>query len=146
MKYLFYIFKINIIRYFNFSLPAELADHQSAAPSFCSSVIAATVEKKGRRWLFAANLALFFLGLLLTIAADAAEALSDSYLLAAILSALITVFFIFKFDAWRISESKNLLKLFFILSMLIYDGYSSITYVFLIIYENMVALSAIGGI
>lgn len=146
MKYLFHIFKINIMRYFNSSPPAEIADHQSTTASFCSSAIAVTVEKKGRKWLFGANLALFFLGLLLTVAADTAKILSESYLLGTILSALLAVFFIFKFDAWRISESKNLLKLFFILSMLIYDGYSSLTYIFLIIYENMVALSTIGGI
>ena len=52
---------------------------------------------------------------------------------------------ILKFDAWKVQDDKNILKLMYIGGMNFFGGYASITYIFLIIYENIVAYSAWGG-
>lgn len=146
MKYLFYVFLEGITRYFRIAPRARAMGTDNFESAYCSSAISAAINEKGRRWLIPVNIALFLPGFLLTVAADVCSSLCDSLPLGSVCLILVSVFFIFKFDAWAITDPKCLLKLIFILSMLLYNGYTSLTYLFLIIFENMVATSATGGI
>ena len=51
------------------------------------------------------------------------------------------MFFVLKFDAWKIKDHKNILKLMYIVGVGFSGGYAAITYLFLVIYENIVAYS-----
>ena len=45
----------------------------------------------------------------------------------------------------ELKDEKNILKLMYIVSMAFCGGYAALTYIFLILYENIVACTAAGG-
>lgn len=145
MKDLFFIFKWNFKRFFSKSSTQEwLSESTSIENSFCANSIIATVKKEGVKWLLPINLTLFLLGLFLVIADDYIQVHALSFVVRFICIAVSCVFMILKFDAWRLNNDKNLLKLMYIFCMGVTGGYASLTYIFLIIYENIVAYGSWG--
>lgn len=146
MKDLLYIFKCNYMRFFTSSHDREWFAEASSDISFCANAITDTVKRKGKGWLLPVNLTLFLLGLFLVIADDYIQMHTLSVFVHMICIAAVCFFMILKFDAWRISDNKNILKLMYIFCMSVSGGYASLTYIFLIIYENIVAYGSWGGI
>lgn len=147
MKNLLYIFKWNFIRFFSKSNDNEwLSENTSTDNSFCAKAITAIVKRKGAKWLLPVNLTLFLLGLFFVVADDYIQAHTLSFVIHIICIALVCIFMILKFDAWKVNDNKNILKLMYIFCMSITGGYASLTYIFLIIYENIIAYGSWGGI
>lgn len=146
MKELFHIFKWNYKRFFSNRKETEwLEEHYSENHSYCTNAISSILKKHGKRWLLPVNITLFLLGLLFLIAGDFLQACTQSFWLSFSSIVVACIFMILKFDAWKVQEDKSILKLMYIGGMNFFGGYASITYIFLIIYENIVAYSAWGG-
>lgn len=126
--------------------PTPLVQYGDRCGSFCADAISGVVESRGRRWLLPANIALFTLGLLALCADDylLAHTLSCSFRLLGI--ALACLFMTLHFDAWRVRDPKNLLKLLYIIISGLGGACTSLTYFFLVIYENIIAYRIWGGI
>lgn len=147
IKNLLMIFKWNFKRFFAKPSNDELfLEERWQDDSFCAAVISSTVKRRGRKWLIPVNLTLFLLGLFLLIADDYIEAHTLSFMVHMITVTVACAFLILKFDAWKIRDNKNVLKLMYICCMCLTGGYAALTYLFLIIYENVVALGYCGGV
>jgi len=144
MKDLMNIFKWNYKRFFCPGKSPWTETH-CANQSYCANAISSMLQKHGKGWLLPVNIVLFLLGLIFLIADDALLANSQSAVLSITGIALACVFMVLKFDAWKLKNEKNILKLMYIVSMAFCGGYAALTYIFLILYENIVACTAAGG-
>ena len=139
MNFLWSIFKCNFTRFFPKSNDNDLIGYTAQDDSFCVNAITATVKRKGKKWILPVNLTLFILGLLFLIADDYIQLHTISNTIHILMIVAASVFFVLKFDAWKLSNDKNILKLMYIVCASFVGGLVCITYVFLIAYENIAA-------
>lgn len=125
--------------------PRLIARYGGECGSFCADVISGLVQSRGRGWLIPANLTLFTLGLVALFADDYVLAHTLSLSIRLIGIALACFFLILKFDAWRMRDARSLLKLLYIICTGIGGAYITLTYFFLMIYENIIAYRVWGG-
>ncbi|MBQ2967395.1 MAG: hypothetical protein IJE10_04635, partial [Clostridia bacterium] len=115
MKELFHIFKWNYKRFFSNRKETEwLEEHYSENHSYCTNAISSILKKHGKRWLLPVNITLFLLGLLFLIAGDFLQACTQSFWLSFSSIVVACIFMILKFDAWKVQDDKNILKLMYI--------------------------------
>lgn len=148
MRNLFYIFKWNFKRFFSKADTEEgwYAENAPNGSSFCANAITAVVRENGRAWLLPVNITLFLLGLIFAVTDDWVQFHSLSFGVHVICFAAACAYLILKFDAWKVNDNGNILKLMYIFGMTVTGGYVSLIYVFLVIYENIVAYGSWGGI
>lgn len=140
MDFLWTIFKWSFLRFFPTSNAYELpTDDTPRGASFCASAIAVTVKRQGKKWLLPVNLTLFLLGALFLIVDDYIQVHTLSSAIHVVAIAAASVFFVLKFDAWKLKHDQNLLKLTYIVFASFLGGFVCITYFFLIVYENIAA-------
>lgn len=140
MKKLFGIFKRNLMRYF-VTGKRDMHSEETKTASFCTNIITDILKEYGKRWLIPINFTLFLPGLLFLITCDFVQVHTQSTVFSLACSVISCLFFVLKFDAWKAKDNKNILKLMYIISMTFNDGYATVTYLFLVIYENIVAYS-----
>jgi len=68
-----------------------------------------------------------------------------SFIVHIICVVIVCTFLVLKFDAWKVNDNKSILKLMYIFSMSVSGGNASLTYIFLIVFENIVAYGSWGG-
>ena len=140
MNFLWSIFKCNFTRFFPKSNDDGLQiGYSTQDNSFCANVIVTTVKRKSKKWLLPVNLTLFLLGLLFLIADDYIQLHTISNTIHILMIVAASAFFVLKFDAWKLSNDKNILKLMYIVCASFVGGLVCITYIFLIAYENIAA-------
>lgn len=146
MKYLLHVFIWNFKRYFTKQKSDIIySDMNYQKQSFCACAIGSTVKKNGDKWLIPINLTLFLLGLLFVIVDDYIQSHTTNTI-QFICMLVACIYFIFKFDVWKRSDSRSILKLLFVFSSFISGGLTTIAYIFLVIYENIIAYGIWGGI
>lgn len=140
MKKLFGVFKRSLMRYFTKEKP-DIHAEEAKTSSFCTNAITDVLETDGKRWLIPINIVLFLPGMLFLIACDLVQAHTQDTVPSLVCVVISCMFFVLKFDAWKIKDHKNILKLMYIVGVGFSGGYAAITYLFLVIYENIVAYS-----
>jgi len=122
-----------------------MQSEETKTASFCTNAIADILKEYGKRWLIPINFILFLPGLLLLITCDLVQVHTQSNLLSLTCAVISCIFLFLKFDVWKVKDHKNILKLMYILNMAFNDGTATVTYLFLVIYENIVAYNAWKG-
>jgi len=117
----------------------DSADAVEVNDSYCARTLATVPPEFGKRGILLANLALFTAGLLWTSAADCIQILSSVLLLRLFALGGAAFFFIAKFDAWRLTDHRNLFKLIYIAFSCGNRSLTTLTYIFLIVFENLMA-------
>lgn len=139
MNYFWKIFFANFTRYF--SPPDYCREEKSPikASSYCAKTINYYVYTLGKNVLLPVNVALFILGLVLVTADDLLIINSGDDVFRYVCLFLACGYFIIKFDAWKLFDAKNFLKLCYILLTILSCGLTLLPYVILIVYENLSA-------
>lgn len=141
------VFKWNFKRFFVTDIYDEpLGSHTRACSSFCAGAISSAVKSSGKRLLIPVNITLFLLGMLLLAADDLVQVYTTPLALRIIGISASLLFLILKFDIWRLRDERNILKLAYIICMSLGGAYTTMTYFFLVIYENIIAYGIWGGI
>ncbi len=146
MKFFWQILKWNFKRFFRY--PKNLMDDDFIfkGESYNANVIAYTVRRCGKRWLLPVNIALFILGFLFLILGDVLQLCIESSMIHILFIILSFFYFILKFDAWKINHFSCFLKLCYIILSSFITGLITLTYFFLVVFENMEAYSFWRGV
>lgn len=141
MNFLRQVFKCNYTRFFS---PPDFFNedkdfYYSEKDSFCAQTIAYSLKNYGKRLILPVNITLFLIGLLLLSVDDYFVITSTSKALKLLLLSLAAGFMIIKFDAWKLFNAENLLKLGYILIVILTAGTVLLPYLFLVVYENVAA-------
>lgn len=146
MQCLFNVFKWNFKRFFVTDIAEPIGSYSGACGSFCAGAISSTVAGSGKKLLVPVNVTLFLFGLILLVIDDTVQAYTTPIALRVIGISAASLFLILKFDVWRIRDARNIAKLIYIVCMSLGGAYSTMTYFFLVIYENIIAYGIWGGI
>lgn len=144
MEFLITAFQWNFKRFFTHPLPECLQANPDQG-SYCANTISSALARSGKKCLLPINLVLFTLGLLFALAEDYIQLHVLSSLVRAGAVLLAFFFFLFQFDAFRLSRNTNLLKLLYIMSSCFSRSGICMTYLFLVLFENITALQITGG-
>lgn len=145
MNYFWKIFFSNFTRYFS---PPDYCNDESKPlkiSSYCAKTINYYITSLGKSVLLPVNVALFVLGLLLAIADDLLIINSTDDVFRYICLFVACGYLILKFDAWKLFDAKNFLKLCYILLTILSCGLTLLPYILLIVYENLSARPVRGG-
>ena len=144
MEFLITAFQWNFKRFFAHPLPDCLqADPDQG--SYCANTISSAISRSGTKSLLPVNLVLFAVGLIFSVADDYIQLSALSALIRGLALLLAFFFFLLQFDAYRISKNTNVLKLLYILSSCFSRSGICMTYLFLILFENITAFQMTGG-
>ena len=147
MNYYYQAFKWNFLRFIPNKTPLiiKLTKNKKNTSSYASNLIAISMLDNKVFNTLLMNLALFIVTLALVLIDDTCLLLNHSLIVNLVTSILSSFFLILQFDAWKIRNPINILKLIYIICSAIIFNYSLITYLFLIIFENIEAFRFVNG-